>query len=38
MLCGPATRCLVCFELRSSEVQRVFLQEAARAFDKVGVG
>ncbi len=35
LLCGPATRCLVCFELRSSEVQRVFLEEAAKAFSKV---
>ncbi|GFR43932.1 hypothetical protein Agub_g5070 [Astrephomene gubernaculifera] len=35
LLCGPTTRCLVCFELRSSEVRRVFEQEAGRAFEKV---
>ncbi|GIL46802.1 hypothetical protein Vafri_3682, partial [Volvox africanus] len=35
LLCGPTTRCLVCFELRSSEVQRVFVEEASRAFEKV---
>ncbi|PNH12810.1 hypothetical protein TSOC_000233, partial [Tetrabaena socialis] len=35
MLCGPTTRCLVCFELRSSEVQRVFLEEASKAFTRV---
>ncbi|GLC37860.1 hypothetical protein PLESTB_001483900 [Pleodorina starrii] len=35
LLCGPATRCLVCFELRSSEVQRVFVEEASKAFAKV---
>ncbi|EFJ45363.1 hypothetical protein VOLCADRAFT_94143 [Volvox carteri f. nagariensis] len=35
LLCGPITRCLVCFELRSSEVQRVFVEEASKAFAKV---
>ncbi|KAG2498939.1 hypothetical protein HYH03_003129 [Edaphochlamys debaryana] len=35
LLCGPTTRCLVCFELRSSEVQRVFVAEAQKAFEKV---
>ncbi|GIL70834.1 hypothetical protein Vretimale_3918 [Volvox reticuliferus] len=35
LLCGPTTRCLVCFELRSSEVQRVFVEEASKAFNKV---
>ncbi|KXZ52753.1 hypothetical protein GPECTOR_8g144 [Gonium pectorale] len=35
LLCGPTTRCLVCFELRSSEVQRVFVEEAQKAFAKV---
>ncbi|KAG2439293.1 hypothetical protein HXX76_004652 [Chlamydomonas incerta] len=35
LLCGPTTRCLVCFELRSSEVQRVFVEESKKAFAKV---
>ena len=35
-LCGPDTRVLVSFELRSSAVKETFLAEAAKAFTQVG--
>jgi hypothetical protein len=34
-LCGPQTKCLVSFELRSSKVKDTFLREAARSFSRV---
>lgn len=36
LLCGPATRCLVCFELRAAEVKQQFLAHANALFSKVG--